>query len=123
MPPRPDGGDDISVSACGYNHLMPEQVKLTTGNYTWLHDRATGCHFMSFRCGAPCLNLYRLEDIPAAMRKILVTDYVIHATHEEYWYKNYFAYQPDSREKLLAACRTVREAGYTYIFNENKIDW
>ena len=120
---RPNGGDDISVSACGYNHLLPGQVKVTRGTYNWLHDRATGCNFMTFGCGAPCLNLYRLEDIPARMREVLGNEYLIHATHEEYWYKDYFAYQPDSREKLLTACRMVHDAGYGYFFIEDKIDW
>lgn len=120
---RSDGGDDISVSACGYNHLLPEQVKVTRGTYNWLHDKATGCNFMTFGCGAPCLNLYRLEDIPARMKEVLDNEYLIHATHEEYWYKDYFAYQPDSREKLLAACKVVHDAGYKYFFIEDKIDW
>ena len=120
---RPGSGDDISVSACGYNHLLPDQVKVTRGTYNWLHDKATGCNFMTFGCGAPCLNLYRLEDIPARMKEVLGNEYLIHATHEEYWYRDYFAYQPDSREKLLTACRMVHDAGYEYFFIEDKIDW
>ena len=120
---RPSSGDDISVSACGYNHLLPEQVKLTRGTYNWLHDKATGCNFMTFGCGAPCLNLYRLEDIPARMAKVTDKEFLVHATHEEYWFKDYFAYQPDSREKLLAACKAAHDAGYSYMFIEDKIDW
>ena len=120
---RQSGGDDISVSACGYNHLLPEQVKLTHGTYNWLHDKATGCNFMTFGCGAPCLNLYRLEDIPARMAKVTDKEFLIHATHEEYWFKDYFAYQPDSREKLLAACKAAYDAKYAYMFIEDKIDW
>ncbi|MDD4018663.1 MAG: twin-arginine translocation signal domain-containing protein [Kiritimatiellae bacterium] len=120
---RPGGGDDISVSACGYNHLLPDQVKVTYGTYNWLYDKATGCNFMRFGCGAPCLNLYRLEDIPARMRQVIGSEFLIHATHEEYWYKDYFAYQPDSREKLLVSCKMVHDAGYKYSFIEDKIDW
>ena len=120
---RAGGGDDISVSACGYNHLLPEQVKVTHGTYNWLHDRATGCNFMTFGCGAPCLNLYRLEDIPKRMAKVIDKEFLIHATHEEYWFKDYFAYQPDSREKLLTAVKAVHDAGYQYAFIEDKIDW
>jgi hypothetical protein len=120
---RAGGGDDISVSACGYNHLLPEQVKVTHGTYNWLHDRATGCNFMTFGCGAPCLNLWRLEDIPARMANAIGKEFLIHATHEEYWFKDYFAYQPDSREKLLTAVKAVHDAGYQYAFIEDKIDW
>ena len=120
---RPGGGDDISVSACGYNHLVPAQLAVTHGTYNWLHDKATGCNFMSFHSGAPCLNLYRLEDIPARMRLAIGKEFLVHATHEEYWYKDYFAYQPDSREKLLTAVKMVHDAGYAYSFIEDKIDW
>ena len=120
---RPGGGDDISVSACGYNHLMPEQLAVTHGTYNWFHDKATGCNFMSFHSGAPCLNLYRLEDIPARMRLAIGKEFLVHATHEEYWFKDYFAYQPDSREKLLTAVKMVHDAGYAYSFIEDKIDW
>ena len=120
---RASSGDDISVSACGYNHLLPEQVKLTRGTYNWFHDNATGCNFMTFGCGAPCLNLYRLEDIPVRMTQVADKEFLIHATHEEYWFKDYFAYQPDSREKLMAACKAVHDADYSYMFIEDKIDW
>ena len=123
VPRRARGGDDISVSACGYNHLLPEQVKLTRGTYNWLHDKATGCNFMTFGCGAPCLNLYRLEDIPELMRKVVGCEFLVHATHEEYWYKDYFAYQPDSKAKLLASAKVVHDAGYEYFFIEDKINW
>ena len=120
---RYEYNDDISVSACGYNHLLPEQVKITRGTYNWLHDKSTGCNFMTFGCGAPCLNLYRLEDIPTRMRQVLGNEFLIHATHEEYWFKDYFAYQPDSRQKLLTSAKMVHDAGYKYFFIEDKIDW
>ena len=78
---------------------------------------------MTFGCGAPCLNLYRLEDIPARMSQSIGNEFLIHATHEEYWFKDYFAYQPDSREKLLAAAKIAHDAGYRYCFIEEKVDW
>jgi len=120
---RPGSGDDISVSACGYNHLLPDQVAKTRGTWNWFHDKETGCNFMSFGCGAPCLNLYDLKDIPARMNQVLGNEFLIHATHEEYWFPRYFAYQSDSREKLLTAVKMVHDAGYEYCFIEDKIDW
>ena len=50
-------------------------------------------------------------------------EFLIHATHEEYWFRDYFAYQPDSKAKLLAAAKAVHDAGYEYCFIEDKIDW
>ena len=120
---RGSSNQEISVSACGYNHLLPEQSALTSGTWNWLHDKDTGCNFMRFGCGAPCLNLYRLKDIPTLMKKVTNKEFLIHATHEEYWFKDYFAYQSDSREKLLAAAKTAHDAGYEYCFIEEKVDW
>ena len=120
---RANEGDDLSVSASGYNHLSTEQMKATCGTYDWIHDRKTGCNFMFFGDDAPLLNLYRLEDLPGELKKVFVHDFLIHATHEQYWYKDYFAYQPDSREKLMLAAKLVREAGYDYVFIEDKVDW
>ena len=57
------------------------------------------------------------------MAKVIGKEFLIHATHEEYWFKDYFAYQPDSREKLLTAVKAVHDAGYQYAFIEDKIDW
>ena len=119
---RAAGGEDISVSACGYNHLSSDQSSVTDGTWSWLHDKATGCNFMRFGCGAPCLNLYDLKDIPARMQKVMNKDFIIHATHEEYWFPRYFAYQPDSKEKLMTACKIVHDAGIPYCFIEDKIN-
>jgi len=120
---RFSGGAAISVAPRSYNHLLPDQAKITRGTYNWLYDRATGCNFMTFGCGAPTLNRYRLKDIPARMERVFGNEFLVHATHEQYWYKDYFAYQPDSRDKLMTAVKIVRDAGYEYFFIEEKIDW
>ena len=120
---RPNEGEDIAVSACGYNHLLPEQVELTNGTWKWLHDKSTGCNFMAFETVAPCLNLYALKDIPACMALAIDHSYLIHNTHEQYWFPRYFAYQEDSRQKLLSACKCVYQKNIPYIWIEDKIDW
>ena len=119
---RSEEGDDICISACGYNHLTTEQLDITRGTFKWLHDRATDCNFMYFGDDAPLLNLFRIEDIPERLSRVTDYEFLVHATHEQYSFPGYFAYQPDSREKLLLAAKTVREAGYDYVFIEDKID-
>ena len=57
------------------------------------------------------------------MGQILGNEYISHATQEEYWFPRYFAYQPDSRDKLFAACKMIHDAGTPYFFIEDKIDW
>ena len=43
------------------------------------------------------------------------------ANHEQYFYPDYFAYQPDDAEKVLAATEYVTKRGYEYFFIEELI--
>ena len=118
---RSGGGDDISVSACGYNHLDETLVEKTKGTYDWVFDRMTGVNFKKFTSG-PVLNLYETKDIPAMFEETQDLPFNVFATHEEYFYKDYFAYQPDYCEKLFVACRWLKEHGYGYSFIEDSVD-
>ena len=119
---RAGGGDDISVSACGYNHLVESQVEKTKGTYNWIHDNATGVNFKAFTSGGPCLNLWKIEDIPAAFANTADKEFNLYATHEEYFYRDYFAYQPDYCDKLFTAAKWIYDHGYSYIFIEESVD-
>ena len=119
---RGGGGDDISVSACGYNHLDAQQVEKTKGTYNWIHDNVTGANFKALMSGGPCLNLWKIEDIPAVFEKTSDKEFNIYATHEQYFYKDYFAYQPDYCEKTFVAAKWIHDQGYEYAFIEDSID-
>ena len=124
---RGGGGDDISVSACGYNHLDDAQVEKTRGTYNWIHDKATGVNFKTFGVGGTCLNLYRLEDIESRFEKAYASveggpEFFIHATHEEYFFKHYFMYQPDYVKKTFVAAKWMHDHGYSYGFIEDSVD-
>ena len=122
---REGGGDDISVSACGYNHLLDAEVAKTRGTYNWVHDRATGCNFKAFTSGGPLLNLFRLEDIVPKFDSSIVNgepEFYIYATHEEYFHKDYFNYQSDYCAKTLAAAKWIHDHGYSHVFIEDSVD-
>ncbi len=122
---RPNGGDDISVSACGYNHLLEAEVAKTCGTYNWIHDRATGCNFKAFVYDGLCINLFRKEDIVPKLDSTIARgepEFYIYGTHEEYFYPHYFNYQPDSREKVLAVAKWMHDHKYEHIFIEDSID-
>ena len=74
--------------------------------------------------GGGCGNLTPLDDVRASVSRIVKSEpeYLCMATHEEYWFKHYFAYQPDSKEKLMRGLEVVRGAGYKFMFIEDKID-
>jgi hypothetical protein len=119
---RGGGGDDISVSACGYNHLMAKEVAVTRGTYNWVHDKSTGVNFKAFSLGGTCLNLLELKDVEKAMAQHGNPEFYVHATHEEYFYKHYFAYQPDYCKKTLVAAKWIHDQGYKYAFIEDSVD-
>ena len=122
---RTGGGDDIAVSACGYNHLMDAEVEKTRGTYNWIHDRATGCNFKAFSFGGPCLNLFKLKDIVPKFEQVTAKgepEFFIHATHEEYFFRHYFMYQPDYCEKTKIAAKWMHDHGYSYAFIEDSVD-
>ena len=118
------GGLDgaISVSACGYNHLDADLVARTRGKFNWVRDHDTGVNFRVFSMGGTCLNLLKLGDIPAAFEKNGEPEFYCHATHEEYFYRDYFGYQPDYCEKTFAAVKWMTDHGYAYGFIEDSVD-
>ena len=119
---RPNSGEDISVSACAYNQITQEQFKEIFGKWKWVHDNDTGLNFAPTGGGvAPCLNLYDVKDIPPRMQQVMACDFIIFASHEEYWFPRYFAYQPDSKEKLMTACKVIADAKIPFVFLEDKI--
>ena len=119
---RAAGGDDISVSASGYNHLDAELVSRTRGTYDWVRDNSIGMNFKPSTSGGPCLNLYKLEDVASAFDLTGEKEYFCYATHEQYFFKDYFMYQPDYAAKTFAAGKWMQNHGYSYIFMEDSID-
>ena len=46
-------------------------------------------------------------------------DLLAFADHEQYFYRDYYAYQPDYAEKILLAARLANTAGREFIFIED----
>ena len=49
-------------------------------------------------------------------------EYFGYATHEQYSYPEYFAYQSDSEDKLMSSAKIVHDAGYEYFFVEELVE-
>ena len=112
----------MGVSASGYNHLDVEQVVKTLGTYNWIHDLSTGVNFKASTSGGPLLNIYGLKDVAPAFDRAGEKEYFCYATHEQYFFKDYFMYQPDYAAKTLASGKWMYDHGYSYIFMEDSID-
>ena len=95
-------------------------VVLTWGNVS-AKDEETGLYFKRFSYG-PCLNLTPLNEIENDLKPHLGNEFIGYATHEQYSYPDYFAYQSDSEDKLFTAAKILSENGYEYFFIEEIVE-
>ena len=107
-------------SACGYNHLCPGQVEKTLGTFAYVYDRDVGVGLKRFRNG-PMLNLCTPEKVRAEMAAKAESEFLMFADHEQYFYRDYFAYQPDYVEKILLAAKLAHEGGRDFVLIEDTV--
>lgn len=114
----------IAASVSGYNNLTMEQGKAMFGKFAYLYDRETGLGMKETEDLQPLaagINLYTAESLPTAFAKVLGNEFVIYGNHEQYFYRDYLAYQPDYLEKLMLCAKILTENGYTYGFAEELV--
>ena len=109
----------ISASICSYNHVSEEQYAKMSLSLGYLHDRDTGMNFKHMFCEAPCLNLCTLETLREDIGKVLGREYLIFSNHEQYFFRDYLAYQPEYADKIRLMCKTMRDSGYEFILMED----
>ena len=107
-------------SACSYNHLVPGQVEKTCGTFGYVFDRDVGIGFKRFRSG-PMLNLCTPDAVREEMAAADKYELLAFADHEQYFYRDYFAYQSDYAEKILLASELAHDAGREFVFIESTV--
>lgn len=114
---------DLSIlnSICSYNHLTDEQIGDTLTTHKFYKDEETGIRFKNFLSG-PLHNASKKEDLREEMQSYIGNDYIGWASHEQYFYPDYYAYQPDYEEKIIIGCEVLKENGYEFIFIEDLIE-
>ena len=110
----------LKSSISGYNHLPEGQTLLTQGTFKAIYDRDTRISYKRF-CNAPCLNLYPKDAVVPAFEKVLDSEFIGFADHEQYFFPDYFAYQPDYMEKIHIGAKWLHDHGYSFIFMEDSI--
>ena len=112
----------ISASLCGYNHVTNEQFSAIAKYNKFLYDPDTGMRFCN-SCTPPlsALNLHALKDIPQGVYATGGCDFVGYGNHEQYFFKDYFLYQPDYMEREMLVARMLKERGYRFIFMEDLV--
>ena len=113
---------DISASLCGYNHVTDEQFDAIAKYNKYLFDPDTQMLFCR-SCTPPlnALNLHPLKGLPYDLELVRDCDFVGYGNHEQYFFKDYFLYQPDYMEREMFVAHTLKERGYRFIFMEELV--
>ncbi len=107
----------VTFSLCGYNYLTAEKNDPIYFKRQTYFDKETGLHFKKLY-NSVVLNLSTLEEVPQELSAFLDKEYVGYATHEQYFYPEYYAYQPDYAEKIDTAAKLLTENGFVFFFAE-----
>lgn len=118
---RRDGGEAIDHSICSYNHLPDEVMKPIEYTLDIFKDEETALYFKNFG-PLSALNLKELNEIDGLFQNHIGKEFIGYGTHEQYSYPDYFAYQSDSEDKLLASAKILSENGYEYFFIEELVE-
>jgi len=116
------GTKDVAIdnSLCGYNHFPVEIVKDNKYTQKFIYDSEMDICFKQLG-GGPCLNLETLDEPEKDFAPLLDSEYLGYGTHEQYFYEDYYAYQPDYPAKILKAAEILSKAGYTYFWTEELV--
>lgn len=112
---RNTADESIAISLKGYNHIDNETNEKTYHKNLFHKDEATGLNFKRF-CTTGALNLYKKDEVEPLIMKNIGHEYIGIATHEQYFYSDYYVYQPDFGEKMEIAVKILHENGYESVF-------
>jgi len=111
----------IAASVCSYNHMTEDQLARVSQSRSYLYDRKTGLAFKRLFNDAPVLNLVDVPTLKADIDAVLGREHLVFSDHEQYFYRDYLAYQPDYAEKILVMAERLSVQGYSFILNEDLV--
>ena len=111
----------ILSSVCSYNHITAKQESDTKNSNRYVRDLDTGMAFKHLFNDAPVLNLVDVPTLKADIEKLLGKELLVFSNHEQYFFKEYFAYQSDYAEKILVMSEMMAKNGYGFIFIEDLV--
>ena len=104
----------ITSSLCSHNHLEEDLYVQCLCTENAVHDEASGLDFTAIS-GGPCLNLYSKQDIADKIDELKDKEFIGICVHEQYFYSDYYAYQPDFDEKVYTMAKKFKEHGFTCV--------
>lgn len=116
---RDDYSAALAASVCGYNHIEPGKNNRIRRDNRYVYDPDTGMAFRDF-CTRPmsCINIHSLAQLKDDLDAVKDAAFVGYGNHEQYFFRDYLAYQPEYMEKEMLCARTLKERGYRFVFME-----
>ena len=111
----------ILSSVCSYNHISAKEESATKNSYRFVKDLDTGMAFKHLFNDAPVLNLVDVPTLKVDITKLLGKEMLVFSNHEQYFFKEYFAYQSDYMEKVMVMSEMMAKNGYRFIFIEDLV--
>ena len=106
----------IARALCGYNHVSEDEYMACMGKFKTVKDSQIGISYTT--AAQAVLNLIPLEILDGELSKFVNQEYLSIGNHEQYFYSDYYAYQPDYAEKIYKMGKIMNENGYEFIFAE-----
>ena len=106
----------LATSLCSYNHVDADDYKNIVGKAATIKDKKYNMSYMP--AAQAVLNLIPGEILVDELSKFAHQEYLCVGNHEQYYYSDYYAYQPDYAEKILTMGKTLKEAGFEFMFIE-----
>lgn len=107
----------IANALCSYNHIDESEYMEIAGKFKTVKDKEININYMPTT--SIVLNLMTKEILADEISKYIGQEFINVGNHEQYFYPDYYAYQPDYAEKILIMGKMLNEAGYEFIFPEN----
>jgi len=113
------GGRDVAIdnSVCGYNHITMAQYNETFDTLKTIYNEEIGIPFKTY-CST-CLNTTPLSEFDEEFAPLIDREYVGICDHEQYFYSDYLAYQPDYGDKIMKMCEILTSNGFEFICGED----
>jgi len=106
----------LTTSLCSYNHVDENDYKAILGKQATIKDKKYDMAYMN--SAQAVLNLIPVEILVEELSKFTNQEFLNIGNHEQYYYPDYYAYQPDYAEKILTMGKVMKEAGFEFMFME-----
>ncbi len=95
------------------SYSLPIEVCSFLQNHPYYKDDETNLFFFT---NDMIINTVKLDEIPVLLKPKIGKDFIEIMIHEQYFYKTYFAYQSDFKDKVISAITFLINNGYQSVF-------